>query len=111
MRARVRERLPRIGATGLLGRRWGQVQEFTHGFHRFGAIGAGEQAVVADVETLWEDVAKEAADELADVERHCGIAAGSLDPIVLDLECDASLASKSGNGDLQHLREMTLRSA
>jgi hypothetical protein len=53
MRARERERLPRIGATGLLGRRWGQVQEFTHGFHRFGAIGAGEQAVVADaVETL-----------------------------------------------------------
>jgi hypothetical protein len=24
------------------------VQELAHGFHRFGAIGAGEQAVVAD---------------------------------------------------------------
>ena len=48
MRARERERLPRIGATRLLGRRRGQVQELAHGFHRFGAIGAGEQAVVAD---------------------------------------------------------------
>ena len=71
MRAGVRERLPGIGAARLLGRRWGQVQEFTHGFDRFGAIGAGEQAVVTDaVETLGEDVAEEAADELADVERH-----------------------------------------
>jgi hypothetical protein len=44
---------------------------------------------VADaVETLGEDVAEEAANELADVERHGGVAAGSLDPIVLDLECD-----------------------
>src|SRR6516164_9324024 len=82
-------------AAGLLGRRWGQVQEFTHGFHRFGAIGAGEQAVVADaVETLGEDVAEEAADELADVERRGRVAAGSLDPIVLDLECDASLVER-----------------
>jgi hypothetical protein len=48
MRAGGCERLLRIGATGLLGRRWDQVQEFAHGFHRFGAIGAGEQAVVAD---------------------------------------------------------------
>jgi hypothetical protein len=48
MRARVRERLPRIGLARLLGRHWGQVQEFTHGFDRFGAIGAGEQAVVAE---------------------------------------------------------------
>jgi hypothetical protein len=95
MRARVRERLPWIGATGLLGRRWGQVQEFTHGFHRFSAIGAGEQTIVADaVETLGEDVAEEAADELADVERHGRVAAGSVDPIVLDLECDASLVER-----------------
>src|SRR6516164_436240 len=94
MGARVRE-LPRIGAARLLGRRWGQVQEFTHGFHRFGAIGAGEQAVVADaVETLGEDVAEEAADELADVERHGRVAAGSLDPIVLDLEGDALLVER-----------------
>ena len=27
---------------------WGQVQELTHGLHRFGAIAAGEQAIVTD---------------------------------------------------------------
>ena len=43
------------------------------------------------METLGKDVAEEAADELANVERHGRVAAGSLDPIVLDLECDASL--------------------
>jgi len=84
---------PGSGATGLLGRRWGEVQELAHGFHGFGAIGAGEQAVVADtVETLGEEVAEEAADELADVERHSRVTAGSLDSIVLDLERDALLA-------------------
>ena len=91
-RARVRERRRRLGLACVLGCKWGQVQELAHGLHRFGAIGAGEQAVVADaVETLGEDVAEEAADELADVERHGRVAAGSLDPIVLDLERDASL--------------------
>jgi hypothetical protein len=51
--ARAGERLRWTGLAGLLGRGWGQVQEFTHGFDRFGAIGAGEQGVVADaVETL-----------------------------------------------------------
>ena len=89
--ARVREGLRRIGVARRLDRSWGQVQELTHGLHGFGAIAAGEQAVVADaVETLGEDVAEEAADELADVERHGRVAAGSLDPIVLDLESDTS---------------------
>src|SRR5215831_6286866 len=95
MRARVRQRLPRIGLARLLGHRWSQVQELAHGFHCCGAIAAGEQAVVADaVETLWEDVAEEAANELADVEGHGRVAAGSVDPIVLDLECDAPLVKR-----------------
>ena len=95
MRARVRERLPWIGVARLLGRRRSQIQELTHGLDGLGAIGAGEQAVVADaVETLGEDVAEEAADELADIERDGRVAAGSLDPIVLDLECNASLVER-----------------
>src|SRR5262249_44603458 len=73
--ARVCERLQRIGATGLLDRRWGQVQDFMYGFYRFGALGAGEQAVMADAgETLWGDVDEEAADELTDVEAEVGLA-------------------------------------
>jgi len=76
----VGERLRRIGLACLLGRGWGQVQEVTHGFHRLGAIGAGEQAVVADaVETFGKDLAEEAADELANVERHGRVAARFLD--------------------------------
>ena len=61
------ERLRRIGVARRVGRRWGQVEELSHGFHRFGAIAAGEQAIVTDaMETLGEDVGEEAADELAD---------------------------------------------
>jgi len=48
--------------------------------------------VTDTVETLGEEVAEEAADELADVERHSRVTAGSLDSIVLDLERDALLA-------------------
>src|SRR5262245_7504292 len=78
-RARVCERLCRIGLAGLLGRRWVEVQELTHGVNRFGAIAAGEQAVVADaVKALGQDVDEEAADELVDIERHRGVAARSL---------------------------------
>jgi hypothetical protein len=55
----------------------------------FGAIAAGEQAVVADaVEAFGQDVDEEAADELIDVGRHRGVSARSLDPVVLDLESD-----------------------
>ena len=51
--ARVCERLHRIGLVRVLsfcrsiGRGWGDVQELTHVLDRFGAIVAGEQAVVA----------------------------------------------------------------
>jgi len=82
----VRERLRRIGVARLLGRRRSQVQELTHGLKRLRAIGAGERAIVTDaMETLGEDMGEEAADELADVERHGGRAAGSLDPKSLTL--------------------------
>src|SRR5271166_3167145 len=90
--ARACERLDLIGFTRVLsfcrsiGRGWGQVQELTRLLDRFGAIAAGEQAVVADaVEALGQDVDEETADELSDVERHGGVAAGSVDPVVLDL--------------------------
>ena len=46
------------------------------------------------METLGKDVAEEAADELGNVERHGRVAAGSLDPIVFDLECDAPLIAR-----------------
>jgi len=42
------------------------------GLDRFGAIGAGEQAVVADaVEALGQDVDEKPADELVDSQRGC----------------------------------------
>src|SRR5215813_160935 len=93
-RARMCERLCRIGLAGLLGRslfgrRWVEVQELTHGLDGLGAIAAGEQAVMANaMEALGQDVDEEAADELVDVERHGGVTARSLDPVVLDLEGD-----------------------
>jgi hypothetical protein len=74
----VRERLRWIGVARLLGRRRGQVQELTPGLDCFGAIAAGEQAVVADaMETFGEDMSEKATEEFADVERHAGVAAGS----------------------------------
>ena len=88
-RARVCERLCRIGLADLLGRRWVEVQEFTHGLNGLDAIAASKQAVVTDaVEALGQDVDEEAADELVDVERHRGVATRSFDPVVLDLEGD-----------------------
>jgi hypothetical protein len=93
-RARVCERLRWIGLADLLGRillsrRWGEVQDLPHGLDRLGAIAAGEQATMAyAVKALGQDVDEETADEFADVERHRGIAAWSLDPVVLDLEGD-----------------------
>src|SRR5574342_444058 len=54
------------------------------------ARAAGEEPVVADaVEALGQDVEEEAADELVRAQRHGGVAARPLDPVVLDLEGDA----------------------
>src|ERR1700694_2786345 len=67
-----------------------QSQEFARSRDRFGAIRAGEQAVVADaMEAFGEHVDEEPADELADVERHRRVPAGAFDPVILDLERDA----------------------
>jgi hypothetical protein len=52
---------------------------------RITAHRTGEQAIVTDaVEAFGRDVNEEATDELADMERHGGVAARPLDPIVLD---------------------------
>ena len=57
-----------------------------------GAVGAGEQAVMADaMEALWQYVHEEAANELVGRERHRLVAVGSFDPIILPLERDACL--------------------
>jgi hypothetical protein len=51
------EPLCRVGLAGLLGRRWGEVQEIAHGRDGLGAIAAGEQAIMADpVKALGQDV-------------------------------------------------------
>jgi hypothetical protein len=60
------------GLARLLGRTLGQVQELMRGLDRFGAIGAREQAVVADaVEALGQEVDEKAADELVDSQGGC----------------------------------------
>src|SRR5215813_5385165 len=57
-----------------IGRGRGAVQELAHVLDGFGAIAAGEQAVVANaVEALGQDVDEETADELAGIERHRGV--------------------------------------
>src|SRR6202795_2616788 len=82
----------RINFDRRFGRRRCQSQEFARSHDRFGAVRAGEQAVVADaMEALGQQVDEEPADELADVERHRRVPAGALDPVVLDLERDAAL--------------------
>jgi hypothetical protein len=68
------------------------------------ANAAGQEAVVTDaVEALGQDVDEEAADELGDLKGHRRVAARPLDPVVLDLECDAPLIrgdqAAVGDGD------------
>ena len=82
----------RIDLGGFFERRRGQAQEFACSRDRLGAVGAGEQAVVADaMEALGQHMDEKPADELGDVERHRRISAGAIDPVVLDLERDAVL--------------------
>ena len=55
-----------------------------------GATAVGEEPVVADaMEALRQHVHEEAADELVRGERHGLVPAGSLDPVILELEGDA----------------------
>ena len=56
-----------------------------------GAHAAGEQAMVADaLQALGQNVDQKAADELVRIQRHGRIAARPFNPVVLDLERDAS---------------------
>src|SRR5882672_7089794 len=85
----------RIGLGRLLGCRLRQIQALAYHGDGLGTVAAGEQAIVANaVEALGQDVDEEAADELAEVERHRGVPARSLDPVVLDLEGDTPLVER-----------------
>src|SRR6201998_4887050 len=72
-----------------------------------GVVGAGrsgEQAVVADaVETFWQNVDQEAADELVGGERHPFVARTAVGAIVLVAEGDAVVVARDqpavGDGD------------
>src|SRR5216684_1050871 len=94
---RLREWLHRrrIDLDRLFGRRRCQSQEFARSRDRLGAVGAGEQAMVADaMESFGQHVDEEPADELAGVECHRRVAAGAFDPVVLDLERNAVLVDR-----------------
>ncbi len=59
-----------------------------------GAIAIGEQSIVADaVEAAWQHVDQETSDELVCCELHQLVSVGTLGPIILPLECDASCVS------------------
>src|SRR5258708_10306486 len=86
-RARLRERLGWIGLVCLLsfcrsiGRGWGQVEGLAHRGDGFGAIAAGEQAVVADaMEALGQGVDEETAGEMIDRARKPRCSAPALRP-------------------------------
>ena len=68
------------------------------------AGGFGQQAIVADaVEALRQDMDEEAADELADSERHQLVPMVAFDPVVLPPESDAGVVERNqtavGDGD------------
>src|ERR1700722_18582376 len=59
------------------------------------AGGAGEQAVVADaVEAMWQDMEKEAADELVRRERHDALPLRTIAAVVFVAEGDAGLVER-----------------
>ena len=87
-----------VGRRGALGsllllrrlRRCRRSDQLTRPRDGLGLGAAGQQTVVPDpVEPVWQDVDEEPADELARLERHGLVAAGSLDPVVLVAERDA----------------------
>ena len=76
--------------SGMLAERVGERLLLVFGLVCAGAATIGQEAVVPDaMETLWQDVDEEAADELVRRQRHGLVAAGPVDPVVLDPECDA----------------------
>jgi hypothetical protein len=69
------------GGTGWLALRFCNGEQVTRAGDVVGARAFGEQAIVADaVEAAWQDVDKEAADELAGGERHALVSIAALDP-------------------------------
>jgi hypothetical protein len=81
-----------VRSVGGLGVGWGcgGHEEFADAGDVGGAIAIGEEAVVADaVLAFGKHVDQEAANELVGRERHGLVAAGPVDPVVLDPEGDA----------------------
>jgi len=92
-----------FGAFGV-GRGSESSQQFADAGDVGGAIAVSQEAVVADaVLALGKHVDEEAADELVRLQRHGLVAAGPLDPVVLDPEGDAVGAGPDqaavGDGD------------
>ena len=90
--AREREEARPVRCVGSLGvgRRRGSGEQFADAGDIGGAITIAEEPVVADsVLALGEHVDEEAADEFVRLQRHGGVAAGPVDPVVLDPEGDA----------------------
>ena len=76
-------------------RRCGHGKQRTHPAEVVRACIAGEKPIMADaVQPLWQDMDQEAADELVGIERHGLVAAGTFDPVVLDLESDAAIVDR-----------------
>src|SRR5271154_4590097 len=79
-------------------------EQLAHACDIVGACPPCEQAVVADaVETLWQHVDEEAADELVCGERHSLLTVAALDAVILPSEGDAVLVEGDqaavGDGD------------
>ena len=53
---------------------WGNIQELTRPVDVLGPVAVGKQAIMADaVETFWQDVHEEAANELVGMERRASL--------------------------------------
>ncbi len=82
-----------VRSVGGLGVGRGRGQQFADAGDVGGAIAVSQESVVADaVEAPRQDVENEAPDELVGRERHGLVAAGPVDPVVLDPEGDAVCA-------------------
>src|ERR1700732_5556818 len=108
MRARLCEGLRFIGIDGGCiagGVLWnGCVEQCARVLEAFGALAAGEQTVVTDaVESGWQHVDEEAADELAGCEGHDLVSIAAFAAVILPLEADAIVVERAqaaaGEGD------------
>ena len=78
------------------------MEQFTGLSQVIVADGVGEKAVVSNaVESLWQDVDEETADELAGIEGHGFVAVSLFGPVIFPLEGDAViiLGDQAGVGD------------